>query len=122
MRRETQKAHKLTHPNIVRIHDFFEAEGERPFISMEFIEGANLSELRVQEANGTFQWKYLEPLVEQLCDALSYAHGEGVVHRDIKPGNVMLDSGGEPVGIQSWRPPFGGSGQRGGESSGCWRE
>ncbi|MFT5494474.1 MAG: putative delta-60 repeat protein [Limisphaerales bacterium] len=94
LRRETRKSRQLTHQHIVRIHDLFEAEGEAPFISMEYVEGPNLSELRVRAEGGVLTWEFLEPLVRQLCDALNYAHGEGVIHRDLKPGNVMLDSRG----------------------------
>lgn len=88
MRRETQKAHRLIHANIVRIRDFFEAEDEQPFISMEYVDGRNLSEFRLREKNRVFSWDWLLPLVRQLCHALSYAHGEGVIHRDLKPGNL----------------------------------
>jgi len=94
MRRETLKSRKLSHPNIVRIHDLFEGEGELPFISMEFVDGANLAALRVEQPDRCFSWDYLKPLVKQLCDALDYAHGEGVIHRDLKPGNIMLDQKG----------------------------
>ncbi|MFT5031420.1 MAG: serine/threonine protein kinase, partial [Candidatus Binatia bacterium] len=79
MRRETQKAHKLSHPNIVRIHDLFEAEDERPSISMEYIDRPNLSDLRLKEENRVFTWAYLQPLVKQLCEALKYAHEERVI-------------------------------------------
>jgi serine/threonine protein kinase len=94
LRRETRRSRQLTHQHIVRIHDLFEAEGEAPLISMEYVDGRNLSELRVRAEGGVLTWEFLEPLVRQLCDALNYAHGEGVIHRDLKPGNVMLDSRG----------------------------
>ena len=94
MRRETQRSRKLTHLNIIRIHDFFEAPGEAPFISMEFVDGPNLNGLRAQQENRMFPWNFLAPLVQQLCAALEYAHGEKVIHRDLKPANMMLDSKG----------------------------
>ncbi len=93
LRRETSRSRKLTHPNIIRIHDLYKADNEA-FISMEYVEGANLSELRLQQPERVFQWSFLEPLVKQLCDALEYAHGERVIHRDLKPANMMLDGRG----------------------------
>lgn|GEM_PF-2483415 len=94
MRRETLKSRRLTHPNIIRIHDIFEAETEPCFISMEYVDGPNLSRLRLQQPDRLFAWDYLAPLVRQLCDGLDYAHGEKVIHRDLKPANMMLDSRG----------------------------
>ncbi len=94
MRRETLKSRRLTHPNIIRIHDIFESDQEPCFISMEYVDGPNLSGLRLQQPQRLFTWENLAPLVRQLCDALEYAHGEKVIHRDLKPANMMLDSRG----------------------------
>jgi serine/threonine protein kinase len=92
LRRETLRSHKLSHPNIVRIHDLHEPEGENPFIGMEYVAGPTLGTLRAQQPDGIFRWTKLAPLVRQLCDALDYAHGENVIHRDLKPANMMLDA------------------------------
>jgi len=94
LRRETARSQNLTHPNIVRIHDLYEANDEDPFISMEFVDGQNLGAFRVQQTERVLTWTYLEPLVMQLCSALEYAHGEGIIHRDLKPANVMVDQAG----------------------------
>lgn len=94
LRREVRRSRLLTHPGIVRIHDLHELPGEVPFISMEFIEGKTLSELRWSEPKKCLSWEKLQPLVRQLCEALEYAHGEGVVHRDLKPANLMVDARG----------------------------
>ena len=94
MRRETLKSRRLTHPNIIRIHDFYEAPGEAPFISMEYVDGDNLSNLRLAQPGRVFKWEYLAPLVRQLCEALHYAHEEKIIHRDLKPSNMMLDGRG----------------------------
>ncbi len=94
MRRETLKSRKLSHPNIIRIHDLFEGEGELPFISMEFIDGKALNTFKAEQPHRLFSWGYLMPLVRQLCAALDYAHGQKIIHRDLKPGNMMVDSTG----------------------------
>jgi serine/threonine protein kinase len=94
LRRETARSQALSHPNIVRIHDLYEAEREDPFISMEYVDGSNLAHIRVQRNERVLDWAFLEPLVQQLCDALEYAHSEGIVHRDLKPANLMVDQTG----------------------------
>jgi serine/threonine protein kinase len=94
LRRETSRSRKLTHPNIIRIHDFYEAKNEEAFISMEYVEGANLACVRVEKPQRVLTWEFLAPLVKQLCDGLEYAHGERVIHRDLKPANLMLDAKG----------------------------
>jgi serine/threonine protein kinase len=92
LRRETSRSRKLTHPHIVRIHDLYRLE--QAFISMEFVDGPNLAELRLEKPDRVLQWSFLEPLVKQLCDALEYAHKENIIHRDLKPANMMLDGRG----------------------------
>jgi len=94
MRRETLKSRRLTHPHIARIHDFCNFEGEAPFITMEFMDGPNLSALQVQQPDRVFKWEEIQPWIKQLCSALQYAHEENVIHRDLKPGNLMIDSKG----------------------------
>jgi serine/threonine protein kinase len=94
MRRETKKSRKLSHPNIIRIHDLFEGVGEAPFISMEFIEGLPLNTLKARQPKKLFSWAEARPLVQQLCEALDYAHAQKVIHRDLKPANVMVTGAG----------------------------
>ncbi len=94
LRRETARSHRLAHPNIVRIYDLHEHEGEPAFISMEYVEGPTLTAWRVQQDKRLLPWEQLQPLVKHLCEALDYAHGEKVIHRDLKPSNLMLDSKG----------------------------
>jgi serine/threonine protein kinase len=93
LRRETARARKLTHPNIIRIHDLYKDDREA-FISMEFVDGPNLGDLRLGREQQVFEWEFLRPLIRQLCEGLDYAHSEKVVHRDLKPANMMLDSRG----------------------------
>jgi serine/threonine protein kinase len=88
--REARALAKLTHPGIVTVHDFGESGG-RFYLLMEFVDGVNLRHL--------LRGRRLEPeealkIVPQICEALQYAHEQGVVHRDIKPENILLDKRG----------------------------
>src|SRR3954464_6117175 len=94
LRRETLRSRKLSHPNIVRIHDLWEMQGAPTFISMEYVDGPNLHYLRAHRPSKVLTWKFLQPLLRQLCEALDYAHGERILHRDLKPANLMQDSNG----------------------------
>ncbi len=94
MRSEVLKSRRLTHPNIVRIHDLICPSGEVPVISMEYIEGQNLADMKAHSPGQFIRWDHLEPIVQQLCAALHYAHREGVAHRDLKPSNLMLEENG----------------------------
>ena len=91
LRQETRKSRMLSHPNIIRIYDLYEAPDEAAFISMEYVEGPSLWLLRSRQPQGCFSWDYLAPVVKQLCAALDYAHGEHVIHRDLKSANMLLD-------------------------------
>ena len=89
-RREARALAKLNHPNIVAIHDSGE-QGGLYFFVMEYVDGVNLRQL--------FEGGKLPPaealaIVPRVCDALEYAHEEGVVHRDIKPENLLIDKKG----------------------------
>lgn len=95
LKRETRKSLLLTHPNIVRIFDFVEDEHSAA-ISMEYVDGATFSSLRVKKPNRCFEIDEIAPWVTALCDALSYAHeSAGLVHRDLKPANLMVNSRNE---------------------------
>jgi serine/threonine protein kinase len=88
--REARALAQLNHPNIVAIHDFGKA-GALPFLLMEFVDGINLREVERAERLSPEQALAIVP---QICDALQFAHNEGVVHRDIKPENILLDKKG----------------------------
>jgi serine/threonine-protein kinase len=90
--REAQAAAKLCHPNIVTIYDIDEANGI-PFIAMEFLEGDNLQKV-ISERKELLVLKKLQIIID-LCKGLDYAHQRGIVHRDIKPGNIMLADSGQ---------------------------
>jgi tRNA A-37 threonylcarbamoyl transferase component Bud32 len=88
--REARALARLNHPNIVTVHDFGDVDGLYYF-TMEYVDGHNLRDLL--EA-GALPAEQVLAIVQQLCDALQYAHDEGLVHRDIKPENVLLDKKG----------------------------
>ena len=90
--REARSAAQLNHPAIVRVHDVA-YERAVPFIVLDFIEGRTLAEFL---AEGIPEFRETATLVARLAEALQYAHGQGVIHRDIKPGNVMVDRAGNP--------------------------
>ena len=88
--REGRALARLNHPHIVAVHDFGVA-GPYAILVMELVDGANLRDVLRQ---GKLSPRESLAIVPQLCDALSYAHGEGVVHRDIKPENLLFDAAG----------------------------
>jgi eukaryotic-like serine/threonine-protein kinase len=89
--REAQSAGGLQHPNIVTIYDMGEA-GELPYIAMELVEGENLEQVIARRSTLPLTLKLV--YLMQACRAFDYAHKRGIVHRDIKPGNVMLSKEG----------------------------
>ncbi len=84
----------ITHKNVVRIFDLGEAEGIR-FISMEFVDGEDLRTILRRQKK--FEPKEAIAVIEQVCRALDTAHSEGVIHRDLKPQNIMRDKHGRIV-------------------------
>jgi eukaryotic-like serine/threonine-protein kinase len=91
-RREAQAAAGLTHGNIVAIYDWGEEFGTY-FIVMEFVEGQSLSELI--RADGPLEARQAAQITAKVASALDFAHRNGVVHRDVKPGNIMISPVGE---------------------------
>ena len=89
--REARAAGRLHHPNIVTVFDVGEHE-DRPFIAMEYVSGETLAQLIGRRAIGRV-WEKLA-ILEELCAGLYYAHSAGIVHRDVKPANLMRDQFG----------------------------
>ncbi|PYL68877.1 MAG: hypothetical protein DMF28_05285 [Verrucomicrobia bacterium] len=106
-RREAQAAAKLDHPNILPIYEVSESEEGLPFFSMKFAGGGSLLEavpaLRREPRRAV-------ALMAKVARALQYAHGEGILHRDLKPGNILLDGHSEPqvsdFGLAKWLEPM----------------
>jgi predicted Ser/Thr protein kinase len=90
LKTETRRGLELSHPNIVRIYDFVDDE-EAAAISMEYINGQTLSDLRMTRDKAVFSVNELSNWLVGVCDALDYAHFQRkVVHRDLKPANIMV--------------------------------
>src|ERR1700728_4093068 len=88
--REAQALAQLNHPGIVTLYEFGETSGQFYFL-MEFVDGVNLRQLL---AGGRVSPREALAIVPQICDALPFAHDQGIVHRDIKPENILLDRRG----------------------------
>jgi serine/threonine protein kinase/tetratricopeptide (TPR) repeat protein len=105
-RREAQAAANLDHPNIVPIYEVSESEEGLPFFSMKFAGGGSLLEaapaLRREPRRAV-------ALMAKVARAVQYAHCQGILHRDLKPGNILLDGRGEPLvsdfGLAKWLEP-----------------
>ena len=91
-RREATSARRIAHPNVVRIHDVDELDGFL-VMSMEYVEGPSLAEM--VERNGPFAPDHARGLVRQVCEGLAALHQGGVVHRDLKPHNLLVAPDGK---------------------------
>jgi tetratricopeptide (TPR) repeat protein len=87
-RREIALARKVTSPNVLRVYDLAEHEGLR-FLSMEFVDGQDLGAL--MKHDGRIPMERAIAIFKQVCRGLAAAHAEGVIHRDLKPQNVLID-------------------------------
>jgi len=102
-RREAQAAASLDHPNILPIYEVSECDDGLPFFSMKFAGGGSLLDaapaLRGEPRRAV-------ALMAKVSRAVQYAHGQGILHRDLKPGNILLDGRGEPLvsdfGLAKW--------------------
>ena len=90
--KETLLAKRLTHPNITQVYDAA-ADDQRAYIVMEYAREGSLD--RFCTPGGTLPPQRVAELLESCCDALSYAHAQGVIHRDLKPANILLSADGQ---------------------------
>lgn len=91
-KKEILLAREISHENVIRIHDFGEEKGIK-FISMQYVEGETLKDLI--QRKGTLNLKKAIDISRQICHGLQAAHRKGVVHRDLKPHNIMVDHQGQ---------------------------
>src|SRR5438552_10549210 len=91
LKRETKRSQELRHHHIVSVYDFV-SDDRSACIAMEYVDGSTLSALKARKENNCLEVEEIRPWIEQLCDALSYAHEKAkVVHRDLKPANLMVN-------------------------------
>jgi len=91
-RREAQSAAALTHPNIVAVYDWGKVNATY-FIAMEYVEGKTLATLLKER--GPLSPTHTCDIISEVASALSFAHENGVIHRDVKPGNILIGLGGQ---------------------------
>lgn len=92
--REAQVLARLNHPNLVRVTNYFE-EGGNAYLVMDFVEGESLADLIAKR--GALPQAQVIAWAAQILDALAYCHSQGVIHRDIKPQNIIIRPDGRPV-------------------------
>jgi serine/threonine protein kinase len=108
---EARAMARLSHPGIVSIFDFGETSDGLLYIVMEYIDGTDVS--RMIAAEGRLHTEHAMAIAAHVCDALAYAHSEGIIHRDIKPANIMVGYNGvvkvADFGLAKVRTPDGHS-------------
>ncbi|QKW05228.1 protein kinase [Streptomyces sp. NA04227] len=110
MQREARAAARVRHPSVIAVHDVTQVDG-RPLIVMELVDGPSLDD--VLQERGTLDPREAAAIGADVLDALAAAHAVGVLHRDVKPGNILLDRSGRRVltdfGIATMDDPGDGS-------------
>lgn len=97
LRKEYEIGHNLYHPAIASTIDFRQFDGIGHAIVMEYVDGLTLHDY--MDRHGTFTKEKATAIIEQVCDALSYIHSHQLIHRDLKPRNIMLTHDGRYVKI-----------------------
>jgi predicted Ser/Thr protein kinase len=94
LQREAKKSQSLAHPNIVRVYDF-DRDGSTVYMTMEYLSGKSLAQIfRARDFKGMLLEEAM-PILEQVADALKFAHDSGIVHADFKPANVIITDSGQ---------------------------
>ena len=89
--REVEVSQRIVSPNVVRVLGYGKRDGV-PYVAMEYVDGKSLREI-VHE-RGALSWEEAKPILRQIAEGLGAAHAAGVIHRDVKPSNIMIDSAG----------------------------
>ena len=94
MHREARRLRDLVHPNIVRVYDM-DRQDDIHFMVMELLEGKTLSQLLREAPDNSLQRSQIDKLIEDLAAAIGHAHKNGIIHADLKPGNVFIQNSGD---------------------------
>ncbi len=92
---------QLQHPGIVPVYELGALDGDRPYVAMKVVEGRTLAELLRARPAPMHELQRFLAIFEQVCQAIAFAHARGVIHRDLKPHNLMVGSFGE-VQVMDW--------------------
>lgn len=98
---EAQISGQLQHPGVVPVYEVGNLPDNRPFIAMKLIEGVTLSKLLRERLNNQENLTHFLKVFETVCQTVSFAHSQGVIHRDLKPDNIMVGAFGE-VQVMDW--------------------
>jgi serine/threonine-protein kinase len=92
---------RLQHPGVVPVYDLGQLSDGRPFFIMKLVEGRTLAKLLAERTDPVHELPRFLKIFEQICQTLAYAHSKGVIHRDLKPRNIMIGAFGE-VQVMDW--------------------
>jgi serine/threonine protein kinase len=98
---EAQIGGQLQHPGIVPVYDLGQLADRRPYFTMKLVKGQTLAKLLAEREDPAHERPRFLGIFQQVCQGLAYAHARGVIHRDLKPGNVMVGAFGE-VQVMDW--------------------